>query len=146
MAHHFTSMEEEDKDEEDAEEHLPTVSLDDDVWMEEPVLERHLCIHENSQYDLCSYPCPHSLNQLHLTPNDTPQYRDLSNFWCHNNCQWQRYSQSGRYSQTLKNTNNDLQIFFWGKDAIMNNETDHDTILINCDKLCANVDMHMNSF
>ena len=28
--------------EEDEEEHFPTAPLDDDVWMEEPVLDRHL--------------------------------------------------------------------------------------------------------
>ena len=71
MAHHLTSMEE-DEDEEDADEHFPTASLDDNVWMEEPLPDRHLCIHVNSQHDLCPYPCPYSLNQLHLTPNDTP--------------------------------------------------------------------------
>ena len=38
------SIAEEDKD--DTEEYFPTVSLDDNVWMEEPVPERHLCIHE----------------------------------------------------------------------------------------------------
>ena len=27
------------------EEHFPTASLNDDVWMEEPVPDRHLCIH-----------------------------------------------------------------------------------------------------
>ena len=68
-------MAEEDDDDEDIkEEHFPTASLND-VWMEEPVPERHLCIHENSQHDLCPYPCPYSLTQLHLTPNDAPQYR-----------------------------------------------------------------------
>ena len=72
-------MEEEDDD--DTEEHFPTVSLDDNVWMEEPVSERHLCIHENSQHDLCHYPCPYSLNPLHLAPEDTPQYIHLSDIF-----------------------------------------------------------------
>ena len=35
LAHHLPSIAEEDED--DAEEHFPTVSLDDNVWMEEPV-------------------------------------------------------------------------------------------------------------
>ena len=40
------------------EEHFPTAQLDDDVWMDEPVPDRYLCIHEQSQpHDLCSYPC-----------------------------------------------------------------------------------------
>ena len=33
-------------------------TLDDDVWMEEPVPERHLCIHENSQHDPVPLPLP----------------------------------------------------------------------------------------
>ena len=78
MACQLTSMEE---DEEDAEECLPTALLDEDVWMEEPVPERHLCIHENSQHDLCPYPCPYSLNQLHLAENNAPQYMDLSDIF-----------------------------------------------------------------
>ena len=55
LAHHLPSIAQDYKD--DAEEHFPTASLDDNVWMEEPVPERHLCIHENSQHDLCPYPC-----------------------------------------------------------------------------------------
>ena len=81
MVHHLTSIEEEDEKEEDAEEHFPTASLNDDVWMEEPVPERHLCIHEDSQHDLCPYPCPYSLDQLYLAPNHTPQYMDLSDIF-----------------------------------------------------------------
>ena len=72
MAHHLSSADE-DKEEE---EHFPTAPLNDDVWMEEPVPDRHLCIHEDSQHDLCLYPCPYSLEQLHL--NYAPQYMDLS--------------------------------------------------------------------
>ena len=65
----------------DTEEHFPTILLDDDIWMEEPVPERHLCIHDNSQHDLCPYPCPYSLNPLHLTQEDTMQYIDLSDIF-----------------------------------------------------------------
>ena len=64
----------------DAEEHFPTVSLDANVWMEEPVPERH-CIHENSQHDLCPYPFPYSLNLLHLTQEDAPWYIDLNDIF-----------------------------------------------------------------
>ena len=46
-----------------------------------PVPEGHLCIHENSQHDLCPYPCPYSFNPLWLTQNDAPQYMDLSNIF-----------------------------------------------------------------
>ena len=81
MAHHLTSMEEEDKEEEDTEEHFLTASLNGNVWMEEPVPERHLCIHENSQHDLCPYPCLYSLNQLHLAQNNALQYMDLSDIF-----------------------------------------------------------------
>ena len=81
MAPQLTSMEEEDKEEEDTEEHFPTASLNDNVWMEEPVLERDFCIHENSEHDLCPCPCPYSFNQLHPAPNDAPQYMDLCNIF-----------------------------------------------------------------
>ena len=50
--------------------------------MEETVQDGHLCIHEQSQpYNLCPYPCPYSLDQLHLTPEYAPalQCMDLSN-------------------------------------------------------------------
>ena len=58
MAHLLTiAKEEEDK------EHFPTAPLNDDVWMEEPVPDRHLCIHEHSQpHHPCPYPCPYSLD------------------------------------------------------------------------------------
>ena len=49
--------------------------------MEEPVPEKHLCIHEDSQHDLCPYPCPYSLGQLHLAPEYTLQYMDLSDIF-----------------------------------------------------------------
>ena len=75
MAHHLTST--------DEEEHFPTTPLNDNVWIEEPVPDRHLCIHEHSQHDLCPYSCPYSLGQLHLAPEyaPTPQYMDLSNIF-----------------------------------------------------------------
>ena len=76
LAHHLPSIAEEDEDH--TEEHFSTVSLDDDVWMEEPVPERHLWIHENLQHDLSPYPCPYSLNPLHLTQEEAPQYIDLN--------------------------------------------------------------------
>ena len=56
VAHHLTSIEEEDEEEEDTKEHFPMASLNDDVWMEEPVPDGHSCIHEDSQHDLCPYP------------------------------------------------------------------------------------------
>ena len=51
---------------------FPTAPLNDDIWLEEPVPVRHLCIHEQSQANfLCSYPCPYSLDLPPLTPEDT---------------------------------------------------------------------------
>ena len=76
MAHHLSSM-----DKEEEEEHFSTAPLNDDVWMEEPVPDQHLCIHEDLQHDLCPYLCPYSLDQLHLAPNYTPQYIDLGNIF-----------------------------------------------------------------
>ena len=54
------------------EEHFPTVSLDDNSWMEDPVPESHLFIHKNSQY---------SLNPLHLPQEDTQYYIDLNDIF-----------------------------------------------------------------
>ena len=41
----------------------------------------HLCIHADSQHDLCPYPCPYDLNQLHPTQEDTMQYIDLNDIF-----------------------------------------------------------------
>ena len=38
---------------EEEEEEFPTAPLDDGVWLEEPVLVRHLCIHKQSQPHCC---------------------------------------------------------------------------------------------
>ena len=56
---------------EEEEEYFPTAPLDDDIWLEGLVPDRHLCIHVQSQpYYRCSYPCPYSLNLLPSTPED----------------------------------------------------------------------------
>ena len=78
LVHHLPSITEED---DDMEEHFPTVSLDDDFWMEEPVPKRHLCIHEDALHNLCPYPCPYDSNQLHTTQEDTMQYIDLDDIF-----------------------------------------------------------------
>ena len=44
MACHLTSAHKEEEEEDD-EKHFPTAPLNDDIWMEEPVPDRHLCIH-----------------------------------------------------------------------------------------------------
>ena len=72
LAHHLPSIAvEEDYD---MEEHFPTVSLYDNFWKEEPVPERHLCIHENVQHNLCPYPWPYdyiSYTMLKRMPHST---------------------------------------------------------------------------
>ena len=88
MACHLTNDSFQDvtseEEEEEVEEHFSTTPLDDDVWMEEPFPDRHLCFHEQSQaHDLCPYPCPYSMDQLHLAPELTsvPQNMDLSDIF-----------------------------------------------------------------
>ena len=45
-------------DEED--EDFPTVSLEDDLWTTDEILDGHLCIHGHSvPHELCPYPCPY---------------------------------------------------------------------------------------
>ena len=51
LAHHIPSKAE--KEDDDMEEHFPTISLDDNVWMEEPILERHLCICKGAIFMVC---------------------------------------------------------------------------------------------
>ena len=54
------------------EDNFPTAPLDDDVWLEDPVSDRHFCIHEQSQpHDQCPYPCQYHLDPLHSAPEDT---------------------------------------------------------------------------
>ena len=77
MACHLSNTDEDDEEEGEEEEHFPTAQLNDDIWKQEPVPDRHLCIHEDSQHYLCPYPCPYSLDQLHF--NYAPQHMDLSN-------------------------------------------------------------------
>ena len=56
-----------------AEEDFPTAPIDDDIWLEDPVPDRHLYIHEQSQpHYQCSYPCPYSLDLPHFAPEDAP--------------------------------------------------------------------------
>ena len=55
------------------EDNFPMAPLDGNIWLEEPVPYRHLCIHEQSQpHYWCSYPCPYNLDLPHSTPEDTP--------------------------------------------------------------------------
>ena len=78
LACHLPSIAAEEDNE--MEEHFPTVSADDDFWIKDPIPERHLHIHEDAEHDLCPYPCPYDLNQLHLTQEDA-QYMDLNDIF-----------------------------------------------------------------
>ena len=74
------------------------------LWMEEPVPERHLCIHENSQHEFES-------TTLHTRSPTAhrPQWH-LWVSWCHSNCQQWWCTQPRRYPWTLKKIqNNSLQ-------------------------------------
>ena len=72
MYYHHTSTHGTDNSFQDAtaaaeeEEDFPTTPLDDDIWLEDPVLDRHLSIHEQTQpHYQCFYPCPYSLDLPH---------------------------------------------------------------------------------
>ena len=62
-----------------AEENFPTAPLDDNMWLEDPILDRHLCIHEPSQPNYQrSYPCPYRLDLPQSSPEDaTVPYYEL---------------------------------------------------------------------
>ena len=86
MDYHHTSTPSTDDSFQDATaEDFPTAPLDDDICLEDPVPDRNLCIHEQSQpHYQCSYLCPYSLDLLHSTPEDEPasyyEMMDLSDF------------------------------------------------------------------
>ena len=70
----------------EGEEDFLTAPLNDDVWLEEPVPDRHLCIHDQSQpQNLCPYPCPYILDQLHPAFRNAPtahyEMMDLSDIF-----------------------------------------------------------------
>ena len=73
MAHQLTDDSFQDVPNKEQEEDFPTAPLYDNIWMEEPVPDRHFCIHEQSQlHDLCPYSRPYSSDQLHPTPENAP--------------------------------------------------------------------------
>ena len=56
------------------------VSLDNEYWNMEEILDRHLCIHEHSiPHELCPYPCPY-LDYTSLSSYDTLDLSDISKF------------------------------------------------------------------
>ena len=70
---------EEEKEEE--EEDFPTGLPDDGIWLEDPVSDRCLCIHEQSQpHFLCSYPCPYRLQDTQAPYYEMMDLIDISDF------------------------------------------------------------------
>ena len=66
--------------EEEEEKDFPTVSLDDDHWNMEEILDKHLCIHGHSiPHELCPYPCPY-LDYTTSSYYDTLDLSDISKF------------------------------------------------------------------
>ena len=61
-----------DNDTPSSKEHFSTAPFDDDVWSEDPIPDRQLCIHEtpHEPNHQCSYPCPYSTSSFRI---DLPQ-------------------------------------------------------------------------
>ena len=79
MTCHFTddsSQDEINEEEEEVEEHFPTAPLDDDVWMEEPVPNRHLYIHEQSQPHGLHPSLAHTAWISYIPPQNTHQHHN----------------------------------------------------------------------
>ena len=72
-----------DDDTTSTEEHFPKAPLHNEVWSEDPILDRLLCIHERHHGPnlQCSYPCPYSTMtfRMHL-PQSTPQGATVHNY------------------------------------------------------------------
>ena len=72
-----------DDDTTSTEEHFPTAPLDDEVWCEDPILDRPLCIHERPHKPnlQCSYPCPYSTTTCRMVlPQSTPHGAAVLNY------------------------------------------------------------------
>ena len=72
-----------DDDTTSTEEHFPTAPLDDEIWLEDPIPDRQLCIqkapHEPNHQ--CSYPCPYSTTTFRIDlPQSTPQDEAVLNY------------------------------------------------------------------
>ena len=60
-----------------AEENVPTASLDEVIWLEDPIPDRHLSIHEPSQLNYQRfYSCSYRLDLPQSSPEDAtvPSY------------------------------------------------------------------------
>ena len=67
-------------DDEEKEEDFQTVSLEDDHWTMEEILDSHLCINKHSiPHELCPYPCPY-LDYTSSLYYDTLDISDISEF------------------------------------------------------------------
>ena len=65
-----------DDDTPSSEDHFPTSLLDKEVWSEDPIPNRQLCVHEtlHEPNHQCSYPCPYSKTSFRIyLPPSTPQ-------------------------------------------------------------------------
>ena len=61
-------------------EDFQTVSLNNDHWSMEEILDIHLCMHEHSiLHELCPYPCPY-LDYTSISYYDTLDLSDISEF------------------------------------------------------------------
>ena len=66
-----------------SEGNFPTAPLDDEVWPEDPILDRQLCICKAPQEQncQCSYPCPYSTTTFKMDlPQSTPQDAAVLNY------------------------------------------------------------------
>ena len=61
-----------DNDTTSSNEHFPTAPLDDKVWSEDPITDRHLCMHKSPHEPNyhCSYPCQYRNTTFRM---DLPQ-------------------------------------------------------------------------
>ena len=72
-----------DDDTTSTEEHFPTAPLDDEVWSEDPIPDRLLCIHKRLHRSnlQCSYPCPYSTTTSRMDlPQSIPQGAAVLNY------------------------------------------------------------------
>ena len=72
-----------DNDTPSTEDHFPTAPLDDEVWSEDPIPDRLLCIHERPHEPnlKCSYPCPYGTTTFRMDlPQSTPQGAAVLNY------------------------------------------------------------------
>ena len=71
--HHTSTPSTHDSFQDATEEDFPTAPLDGTIWLEDPVPDTHLCIHDQSQLHYqCSYHCPYRLDLPHSSPEDAP--------------------------------------------------------------------------